>query len=540
MATPYEMPKLAMAMNEGTINEWLVQDGQKVEKGQPILSVETEKTNYDCESPHAGYLKIVVAQGQTVPCSTLIAHFADSEEELVTISNEASRAAPANDASEQAPAVTENGSVEAIDFVMPKLAMAMNEGTVNEWLVADGDYVEKAQVIASVETEKVTYEIESPDAGYFHIVAEPGKPIPCGELIGHFVANQADIELLKKSLAAESTPADAPAADKATATKSASMVPAPAASTASAPVASAPTRAEGERIIASPLAKKIAIDNGLDLSLVAGSGPNGRILKHNVLDALARGVQNAPVARAAVGGTYEKARIPFAGMRKVIADRMMQSQQTTAQLSSSWDSDITELLAIRKKFVAREEALGTKVSVNAFIIKAIATAIKQVPIANSCLEGDEIVIYDSIHMGIAIAVPGATEYDSGLMVAVLRNVETMGVVEIDKQMKALIHRVRNGEATPDDLSGSTITMSSTAGIAPPGLQTAPVLNLPNAVLLGPSTPKQKPVVYNGEIVPRMMMPVSLTFDHRILDGEPASRFMNIIHECLENPELMLA
>jgi pyruvate dehydrogenase E2 component (dihydrolipoamide acetyltransferase) len=304
-----------------------------------------------------------------------------------------------------------------------------------------------------------------------------------------------------------------------------------------------PVHTEGTRIIASPLAKKIARDAGLDLRVVGGTGPSGRIVKRDVLDALERGLQHAPAQMTAMGqmgGSRELARIPLTGMRKVISERMMQSLQTTAQLSSAWESDITDLLAARKKFVARADQLGTKVSVNAFIIKAIAYGIQQVPIANSCQDGNDVVIYDNINMGIAISIPGKTEFDSGLMVAVLHNVERMGLVEIDREMKALINRVRNGEATADDMSGSTITLSSTAGLAPPGMTTTPVLNLPNAALVGPSTPVDKPVAYNGEIAIRTMMPVSFTFDHRLLDGEPAARFMKAMHEALENPELMLA
>jgi pyruvate/2-oxoglutarate dehydrogenase complex dihydrolipoamide acyltransferase (E2) component len=219
---------------------------------------------------------------------------------------------------------------------------------------------------------------------------------------------------------------------------------------------------------------------------------------------------------------------------------MVQSLQEAAQLSSSWESDITDLLAMRKNFLAREEQLGTRVSFNAFLIKAMVCAIRQVPIANSCLQGDEIVIYDNVNLGMAISMPGSTDFDSGLVVAVLHNVDTMGVVAIDKAMKALIERVRSGNATPEDMTGATITLSSTAGLAPPGLKTTPVLNLPNAALLGPSTPIERPVVHNGEIAVRTMLPLSFTFDHRILDGEPAARCMSAVHECLEHPELMLA
>lgn len=426
-----------------------------------------------------------------------------------------------------------------IQYTMPKLAMAMNEGTINEWLVNHGDKVEKGQQIMNVETEKVSYECESPEAGYLCIVVAEGETVPCDTLIAHFCESEDEVAALlacqpanddsagKQGAAAEPVEAEVPA-----------TAPAVAAPAVAAPTA-APVRAAGERIKASPLAKKMARDNNLDLSLINGTGPGGRIIKCDIEAALLRGVQPA-VNPLVQGGSFEKARIPLKGMRKTIADRMMQSLQTTAQLSSNWESDITELLATRKKFVAREEQLGTKVSMNAFIIKAICYAIKQVPIANACREGDDIVIYDNVNMGIAIAMPGTTEYDSGLMVAVLHNVERKGLVEIDLEMKALINRVRNGEATAEDMTGSTITLSSTAGLAPPGLSTTPVLNLPNAALVGPSTPKEKPVVYNGEIVPRTMMPLSFTFDHCLLDGEPASRFMKALHEALENPELMLA
>ncbi|MEY8199729.1 MAG: dihydrolipoamide acetyltransferase family protein [Colwellia sp.] len=420
----------------------------------------------------------------------------------------------------------------AIKYVMPKLAMAMNEGSVNEWLIKQGEKVAKGDALVTIETEKVTYDCESPEEGYLCIVTQAGNTVPCEELIGYFCESAEKAAEMLASAA--STPT---AAEENPATPAEASVPS-AAPAISAPVLAA-SIANGGRIIASPLAKKLAKDAGLDLSVVTGTGPNNRIVKKDVEAALTAGVHRAPVL-SAQGGSSELARIPMKGMRKVIADRMKQSLTTTAQLSSAWESDITDLLAIRKKFVAREDALGTKVSMNAFIIKAIVYAIKQVPIANACSDGEEAVIYSNINMGIAISMPGTTEYDSGLMVAVLHNVENMGVVEIDKEMKALIGRIRNGESTPQDTTGSTITMSTTAGIAPPGMSTTPVLNLPNAALVGPSTAIKKPVVKEGEIVVRTMMPMSFTFDHCILDGEPAARFMSALHDALENPELMMS
>jgi len=531
------MPKLAMAMNEGTINEWFIKHGDKAEKNQPLASVETEKVSYDIESPDSGYFCILLQQGETTLCEEIIAYFCDSAEEVEQMAAGAS-AESAAPTVETVAASTAAVSGKVIDYVMPKLAMAMNEGTINEWLVKEGELVKKSAPLANIETEKVTYDVESPEEGYIYFIAQQGDTIPCETLIAKFCVSHSDVSALAAA-------ASAPAAAQATVapSNSAAKNPVTSATPAAASTAAAtPVLAEGERIVASPLAKKMAKDAGLDLRLVAGTHPTGRIVKRDVVDALARGLQHAPMigTGAQVGGIRELARIPMTGMRKVISERMMQSLQTTAQLSSAWESDITDLLAARRKFVAREEALGTKVSVNAFIIKAIAYAIKQVPIANSCQDGNDIVIYDNINMGIAISVPGTTQYDTGLMVAVLHNVERMGLVEIDIEMKALIKRVRNGEGTADDLSGSTITLSTTAGIAPPGLSTTPVLNLPNAGLVGPSTPIERPMVNNGEVVVRTMMPVSFTFDHRLLDGEPGSRFMSALHEALENPELMLA
>ena len=418
----------------------------------------------------------------------------------------------------------------AIDYTMPKLAMAMNEGTINEWLVDEGDYVEKGQVLATIETEKVSYDVESPDSGFFHIITPPGETVDCEVLVGQFAETEDELATLQA--AAPASGGVAPEAAVAAPATAAAVAPA-------APVAADPVApAAGGRIKASPLARKMAKDASLPLAAVTGSGPGGRIVKRDILAAIERGVSVAPIA--GVGGERVLARVPMKGIRKAIASRMVQSLQEAAQLSSNWETDISNLLSMRKNFLAREEQLGTRVSVNAFLIKAMVHAIARVPIANSCMEGDEIVIYNNVNMGMAISVPGTTEFDSGLVVGVLRNVESMGVVAIDKAMKALIERIRTGQATPDDMTGATITLSSTAGLGPPGLTSTPVLNLPNAALLGSSTPIERPVVHEGEVVVRTMLPLSFTFDHRMLDGEPAARFMRALHDCLEHPELMLA
>jgi pyruvate/2-oxoglutarate dehydrogenase complex dihydrolipoamide acyltransferase (E2) component len=404
---------------------------------------------------------------------------------------------------------------------MPKLAMAMNEGTINEWLVADGGRIEKGAPIMVVETEKVSYDVEAPVDGFLHIIVPAGDTVPVETLVGKIASTEEELQSLK----AEGEPAVA-------------AEPAAAGITAADPSPAAIASATGgtTRIKASPLARKLAAAAGLDLALVAGTGPGGRIVKRDIEAAEQQRIGAQPVA-----ATTAPLRLPMKGtMRGTIARRMVESLQTAAQLSASWESDITDLLAVRQKFLSREESLGTRVSMNAFIAKAIALALQQLPIANASIDGDDIVLHPSVNIGVAIALPGKNDIETRLMVPVLHNVEQLGVAEIDKRMKAMIERARAGQLAAEDMQGSTVTLSSTAGLAPPGMSSTPVLNLPNALLVGPSTPIERPVVHNGEIAVRTMLPISTTFDHRILDGEPFSRFASVLHELLENPELMLA
>ncbi len=408
------------------------------------------------------------------------------------------------------------------EYVMPKLAMAMNEGTIADWLVNDGDFVERGTPLATIETEKVAYDVEAPVAGYFYSVVPAGETVGCEVLIGHFCAEPNRPVSGVADTSGSETSLDA-----------ASLVSIKGAAHAAKPA----------RIKASPLARKLAKTFAIELSTLTGTGPGGRIVKRDVLAAKesleARSVLTSQYPQAAQPDRV-LATLPLSGLRKTIANRMVQSLQTAAQVSSSWESDITRLLAQRAELVALEETLGTRISVNAFIVRALVYAIRQVPIANANVINDEIIIHENIHMGMAISIPGATAYDGGLMVGVLRDVQSMGLVDIDKGLRALIARVRSGEAAVEDLTGSTFTLSSTAGIGPPGLKTTPVLNLPNVGLLGPSTPIERPMIKDGEIKVCTMLPLSFTFDHRALDGEPAAKFMAALNDALEKPSLLLA
>jgi pyruvate/2-oxoglutarate dehydrogenase complex dihydrolipoamide acyltransferase (E2) component len=177
---------------------------------------------------------------------------------------------------------------------------------------------------------------------------------------------------------------------------------------------------------------------------------------------------------------------------------------------------------------------------NALLIKAMLYGIRRVPLANSCVIGDAIEIYNDVHVGFAVSVPGKTQFDSGLIVPVIRNANQYGLIELNEKIKEIVIRAKAGECTQDDFVGSTITFSTTAGLAPPGHRSTPVLNLPNAMLIGPSTPIEKPWNVNGEVKLQTILPISVTFDHRVLDGDPAVRFMSAMNEAIENPALLLS
>ena len=421
----------------------------------------------------------------------------------------------------------------ATDYVMPKLAMGMNEGTVVEWLVSEGQQVERGAPLMQVETEKVAYDVEAPVAGWFHILVPAGDTVPVESVIGQFAASAQEYAELTGGAAPEAAPASAPAVefDVKLASTGAGMGTVPAAP------------ASGERIKASPLARKLAKDRGIDLATLTGTGPEGRIVKRDVL--AARAAASASTAAAPLSQPGEltvKATVPLKGIRGAIARRMTQSLQTAAQLSHFSEVDATGLLKARSRLLANADSYGTRVSVNAFVVKAIAVACQAVPIANSAIVDDEIVLWNEVNVGIAVSLPGQGEWDSGLIVPVLRNAERKGLVQIDMELRDLASRARAGQLVPGETEGGTITLSPTAAMGGEAMYSwsTPVLNLPQALIVQPGMIMPRAVVHKGKLKQREMMPLSVTFDHRILDGDPVAGFVVTLRRCLQSPELMLA
>ena len=236
-----------------------------------------------------------------------------------------------------------------------------------------------------------------------------------------------------------------------------------------------------------------------------------------------------------------KARIPLQGARRVIAERMVQSLQTAAQLSFMTEVDVTKLVELRKSILAKQEEIGARISLQAFFVMALTRAIEKVPIANASIVEDEIIIWDDVNVGIAVSLPGDTEWTSSLIVPVIKNANRKFLKQISIELRDLVARARDGKLNADDITGGTITLSSSVGLSKNWGVSTPVLNLPQAMIIQPGTMTRRPVVINDndDVEVRTIMPLSITFDHRILDGEPVGHFVNALQAVLADPELML-
>jgi pyruvate dehydrogenase E2 component (dihydrolipoyllysine-residue acetyltransferase) len=412
---------------------------------------------------------------------------------------------------------------------VPKLAKSMKRGKIVEWKVKEGELVEKGQVILIIETEKVALECESPASGYLHILGELDKIYSVGETIAMVASNEAELNELLVS-----QPSPEGEQNREAVTADGQHEPKP--SNATSPKG---------RVKTSPAAKKLAKKHGLDITKIVGTGPGGRIKKEDVLNYMQSGDSLVPEAVSTetldsetVDGKRIKAVIPFRGMRKSIADHMMQSLSVSAQLSNMGEIDMTELVRMRESYLTKQEEIGIRITYTDMIVMLLSKAIQYVPIVNSAIVDDEIRIWEDINVGVAVSVE-AGEYDSGLLVPVIKNTERKSLTEISREVRDVTTRARNGKLTPDDMIDGTITLTNIGGLTPGWLIGTPIINQPQSVIVATGSILQKPVGVNGKIELRPIMTISFTYDHRVLDGAPIAKFYSRIMELANNPEYLL-
>ena len=529
------MPALGESVSEGTVTRWLKSEGDHVNVDEPLLEVSTDKVDTEIPSPVAGTLtKIIVQVDQTVPVGAELAIIADGA--AATAPSAPVAAAPAAPvtpppAAPAAPAASSAGTV----ITMPALGESVSEGTVTRWLKNIGDSVAVDEALLEVSTDKVDTEIPSPVAGtLLAIDVAVDSTVPVGARLGLIGTSGA------APVAAPAAPKPAPVVAAPVVTTPAPMVAAP------APVAPAAPLTQPVDAYVTPLVRKLANELGINLATVKGTGIGGRIRREDV-ESVAKPVaptysvpapiasapsapsasKSAPVAVSPLRGTT----VTMSRLRKVIAARMVESLQVSAQLTTVVEVDVTKISRLREKAKASFEAReGVKLSFLPFFAVAVCEALKQHPVLNSSVEGDQITYHGTEHLGIAV------DTERGLLVPVIANAGDLNMGGIARKISDLAARTRDNKVTPDELGGGTFTLTNTGSRG--ALFDTPIINQPQVAILGLGAVVKRPMVVRGEdggetIAIRSMVYLGLSYDHRVVDGADAARFLVTLKERLE-------
>ena len=539
------MPALGESVSEGTVTRWLKAEGDHVNVDEPLLEVSTDKVDTEIPSPVAGILQMIVVQiDQTVPVGA----------ELAIIADGAATSAPAPAAPVAAPVVAQPEPVVATQvavapapvvpttpaptgagtvITMPALGESVSEGTVTRWLKNVGDSVAVDEALLEVSTDKVDTEIPSPVAGTL---------LAIDVAVDTTVAVGARLGLIGSASGATAAPAPVAApfvAVPVVAAPPAPVVTAPVVA-APAPVAVAPVSQPADAYV-TPVVRKLASELGVNLAQVTGTGIGGRIRREDV-EALARPVTRTAAAPVVSAPSAAKAPVvavsPLRGttvtmsrLRKVIAARMVESLQVSAQLTTVIEVDVTKIARLRDRakesFEARE---GVKLSFLPFFAVAVCEALKQHPVLNSSVEGDQITYHGAEHLGIAV------DTERGLLVPVIANAGDLNMGGVARKIADLAARTRDNKVTPDELGGGTFTLTNTGSRG--ALFDTPIINQPQVAILGLGAIVKRPMVVRGEdggetIAIRSMVYLGLSYDHRVVDGADAARFLVTLKERLE-------
>jgi 2-oxoglutarate dehydrogenase E2 component (dihydrolipoamide succinyltransferase) len=563
MPTDVIMPQMGESIFEGTITKWLKKPGDTVERDEPLFEISTDKVDAEIPSPASGVLsEVKIAEGNTVQINTVVGVITDADgqappppappakESPSAAASSAPAASPAPAASSApaaspAPAAPAGTAAPALtEVIMPQMGESIFEGTITKWLKNPGDTVQQDEPLFEVSTDKVDAEIPAPAAGVLSEIKVPA---------GTTVQINTVVAVISVGGAVGATAAPIPSAPPAT-----------------PPAAPATTEADGEtgetetgeRVRSSPLVRKIAKENNLDLSKVPGTGSAGRITKEDILGYLAKGGAAAPPAPAAKPAPQAPAAsaapvvpapapaakppapapppvvtpgdelVPLTRMRAIIAQRMVDSKHTSAHVHTVFKIDLSRIVRIREKEKAKyEQRNGVKLTYMPFISRAVIATLRKMPIVNASMEGDAIRYHKNINLGIAVAL------DWGLIVPVIRQAEDKSFLGIARAIVDLAERARAKKLKPEEVASGTFTITN-PGIFGEQFGT-PVINQPESAILGVGGLFKEPTVVtddNGSdsIAIRSIIRLTLGFDHRIIDGADAGRFMAELKKYLEN------
>lgn len=532
MAIVITMPRLSDTMTEGTVATWLKKVGDKISEGDILAEIETDKATMEFESFNEGtLLHIGIQEGETATVDSLLAIIGKEGEDISALLN----GSKTDDAKEDEKAEEKSTSSSAdlpegvVVVTMPRLSDTMTDGTVAAWLKQVGDKISEGDILAEIETDKATMEFESFNEGtLLYIGVKDGETAPVDSILAILGPAGTDVSGIAASYTSGGVKADAPKATKA---ESANVE-----TTTSKNVESV---RGSERIFASPLAKKIAEDKGINLSQVSGSGENGRIVKSDVENFTTSNVSNLPasalksqeplVKQFVPAGEMLQEEIKNSQMRKTIARRLAESKFTAPHYYLTIELDMDNAMASRAMINTLPD---TKVSFNDMVVKASAMALKKHPQVNSQWREDAMVLNHHVNIGVAVAV------EDGLMVPVLKFTDQMSLTQIGANVKDLAGKAKSKKIQPSEMEGSTFTISNLGMF---GIQSfTSIINQPNSAILSVGAIIEKPVVKNGQIVVGNTMTVTLACDHRTVDGATGAQFLQTFKAFMENPVTMLA
>jgi pyruvate dehydrogenase E2 component (dihydrolipoamide acetyltransferase) len=533
MPTDVVMPQMGESITEGTITKWLKKPGDSVQRDEPLFEISTDKVDAEIPSPTAGTLgEIKVAEGTTVQINTVVCTIneggsAAAAPAAATPVKTETAAVPADDSTTPAAIDAPDMSSPAAagpgtDIVMPQMGESITEGTITKWLKKVGDTVQRDEPIFEISTDKVDAEIPSPVAGVLSEIKVPeGSTVQINTVVA-VIGGAAGAP-------AKAAPAAAPAA----------ATPAPAAPAA--------TAVEGEKVRSSPLVRKIAKDNNVDLHQVPGTGAAGRVTKSDIIGHLEGGAKPAAVPAASAPAAPTPAAkpaapvaaqplpgelVPMTKMRSIIAQRMVESKRTSPHVHTVFKVDMTRIVKLREKEKNKyEQRNGVKLTYMPFITRAAIVALKKHPVVNAAIQGDAILYNKSINIGVAVAL------DWGLIVPVIKQTEEKNFLGIARAIVDVADRARGKKLAPDEISGGTFTLTN-SGIFGEQFGT-PIINQPQAAILGIGGLNKEAAVLTDKdgqdtIAIRSIQRFTLGFDHRIVDGADAGKFMSDFKAYLEN------
>ncbi len=530
MAIEMKVPSVGESVSEVTIASWIKKDGDTVKMDEVICELESDKATFELPAEADGILRIVAAEGTTLPIGALICKIETTNDKPQAASpapeptpapKEEAKAPVAEPTPAPAASTPSVAPVEGktIEVVVPAVGESISEVTIASWTKKDGDTVKMDEVICELESDKATFELPSPESGVLTIVAQAGQVVPIGGIVAKITVGGA---------------ATAPAASKPAAQEIAS------------------TPAESNNYAAghpSPVAAKVLAEKGIDPATVQGTGVGGRIMKDDALKATPAPAQAtvpatpqptpvaepktpaiAPIASGVEGRISRREKMT--SLRKTIARRLVAVKQETAMLTTFNEVDMKPIMDLRAKYKDKfKEIHGVGLGFMSFFTKACAIALKDFPVVNAYIDGDEIVYNDFADIAIAVSAP------RGLVVPVIRNAEKLSFAGIEAEVVRLAGKARDNKLTIEEMTGGTFTITN-GGIFGSMLST-PIINAPQSAILGMHNIVERAVVVNGEVVVRPIMYVALSYDHRTIDGKDSVSFLVRVKQLLEDPSRIL-